>query len=236
MFCAQCGTQLATEVGVCSQCGFQAPPSSARWSASTVGNEVQRQMAATSRDAATALRLLVSDPVGGLPAAHEALGSIRARSVGIALCAFFSLAAALGLRTAAGRSFGGILQLDSLGSNGALLKWLLLLLVPPAVLAGACYAIRRLLSSPQRDSSEVFIAGAALAPAAIALLLSGLLGIGNVEIVFLLFLLAFCYLVLILYSGLTAISGVSARVAAPAVPVLLVLTGWLTKVVAVALW
>lgn len=237
MFCAQCGTQLAAEVGTCGRCGFEARRSSAeQWSSTAVGSQVQRQVAETSRDAVTALRLLAMDPVGGLPAAYEALGPLRSRSVGIALCALFALAATLGLRTAAGRSFEGVMQLTNLGGNTALLKWIIVLLVPPAVLAGSAYALRRLVRSPQRPASEVFTAGAAVTPAALALLIGGLLGIGNLEIVLLLALLAFCYLVLILYSGLTTVGGVSPRLAAPSVPVLLVLTAWLTKVVAAALW
>lgn len=233
MFCAQCGTQLAAETNVCTSCGSGAREST---SAPALGSEIQRQLTASSKDAASALLLLGGNPVGGLPAAYSGLGALRARSAGIALCAFFSLTAAIGLRVAAGQWFGGMLQFTDFTSFGAFLKLALLLLIPPAAFAAALLGVRKVLGTQTEIAGDIFTAGASLAPAGVALLLGGLLGAGNLEVVSLLFLFAFCYLILMLYSGLTAIGGVSARAAAPAVPVITVLAFWLTKIVFAALF
>jgi hypothetical protein len=233
MFCAQCGTKLAAETTVCTSCGFGAREST---SAPALGSEIQRQLAASSKDAASALLLLSGNPVGGLPAAYSGLGALRARSAGIALCTFFSLTAAIGLRVAAGHWLGGMLQFTDFAGLGAFLKLLLLLLIPPVALAAAAFGVRRVLGNQAEVAGDIFIAGASLAPTGIALLLGGFLGAGNLEVVSLLFLFAFCYLILMLYSGLTAIGGVSARAAAPAVPVIASLAIWLTKIVFVAVF
>jgi len=231
MFCQQCGTEMALDALACTNCGVQSQrPSPA------LGNEIKRQLASSSKDAASALRLLVNNPVAGLPTAYSTLGAARARSAGIALCVLFSLTAAIGLRAAAGHWLGGMLQFTDFSGVGAFLKMFLLLLVPPAAFASAAYGVRRILGLSPEIAIDVFTAGAALVPTGLALLLSGLLGGGNLEVVMLLLLFAFCYLILILYSGLTAVGGVSGRAAAPAVPAITILALWLTKIVFAALF
>jgi hypothetical protein len=65
----------------------------------------------------------------------------------------------------------------------------------------------------------------------LATLLGGLVGVGNAEVVLLMFFFAFVYLILVLYAGFTRVAGMSERAGAPAVPVALLLAGWVCKVV-----
>ncbi|MDO8680546.1 MAG: hypothetical protein Q7R30_18675 [Acidobacteriota bacterium] len=76
---------------------------------------------------------------------------------------------------------------------------------------------------------------AALAPLSAATMLAGLIGVGNIEIVVLMFFFALAYLVLMLYAGLTSIGAMTERAGAPAVPAAILLSAWLCKVVFAAL-
>jgi hypothetical protein len=83
----------------------------------------------------------------------------------------------------------------------------------------------------QGVSGDLFTAGAALTPIGIVTLLGGLVGIGHPGIAALLISFSFSYLVLLLYVGLAGLGGVRSPVAAPAVPLMIVVAGWCTKVV-----
>jgi hypothetical protein len=74
------------------------------------------------------------------------------------------------------------------------------------------------------------IAGASLLPFGFLFFVSGLLGIANFEIAALLLIFALCYAILILYTGCTRISGVAESRAAFAVPVMIIVSAWLTKI------
>lgn len=122
------------------------------------------------------------------------------------------------------------------GSGVALFfKSFLALLAIPAALVAAGFGLRRLLGSTENLAADLFVAGAALSPVGLSLLLGGLLGRANAEVALLLFFFAATYLVLMLYGGLTGVGKLTPKAAAPAVPVLLLLAAWLTKVLFAAL-
>lgn len=221
MFCQDCGTEVIAVSKPCPKCGRQQPRAAAA--------ELGKQLGASSRDAAHAIKTLVVDPVAGLGSAFDALGPIRARSAGLALCFAFALAAALGVTLGARQSLGGLMALS--GASGFELFFLVL----PAALAAAGYGIRRVLGGKESVAADIFTAGAALSPLGLTVLASGLLGLGKFEVVLLLLLISWSYLVLMLYTGLTRLGGLSGRAGAPSVPVLLVAAAWLSKVVFAAL-
>jgi hypothetical protein len=67
-------------------------------------------------------------------------------------------------------------------------------------------------------------------------LLAALLGAANFEVIAILFLFALTYSILILYAGCSRIGCISEAGAAPAVPIILLLSAWITKIIVVALW
>lgn len=231
MFCSQCGTEMQEDSLACPRCGR-----STRVPAIAGGTAAQLrdQLAVSSRDAAGALRALSLDPVSGLPTAYQSLGP-RAFGAGAALAVFFSLAGAIGASLAARRAFVPFLGIGGQLGIGGFFKLLLSFLVLPTGLALACFAIRKVLGSAPGLSVDILTAGAALAPLGVTLLLGGILGMANLEVILLLLLFAFVYLVLILHSGLTKAGALRERASAPAVPVVLILALWLSKVVFVAL-
>ncbi len=231
MFCQYCGAELGTDASACSKCGHERGRS-----ATDVRGEIGRQVKASSRDALGAVRTLAANPVGGLPSAFVSLGDTRARGAGFALSIVFALSATVGFAVGARRWVGGLLDLGGSSGVGTLLKAFLALLVAPAALTVAGFGVRKVLGAKTPVAADIFTAGAALLPLGFAILVSGLLGIANFEVVALLFLFAWTYLVLVLYTGLTKVGGISERAGASAVPVVLVLAAWLSKIVFAALF
>jgi hypothetical protein len=63
------------------------------------------------------------------------------------------------------------------------------------------------------------------------LLITGILGMGNIEVIALVSVFALSYTVLILYTGCTQISQISKVRAVPAVPLIILIAGWISKIV-----
>lgn len=231
MFCTHCGAAVQDTWAACSSCGK--PLHKAGMPVAVV--QVGEQVKASSRDAATALRVLATDPVSGVVTSWQTLGAGRAHAAGVALGAAFALTAAIGLTLGSRRLFGGFLGFYG-GGAGTFFKLFFAMLVPPAVMAAAAFGIRRALGAGPGFAADIFTSAAALAPMGVAILLSGLLGTASFGLNALLLLFAFSYLVLMLFRGLTEVGGLSVRAGPPAVPVLIAISGWLTKVVIAALF
>jgi hypothetical protein len=234
MFCAQCGEELNPGALTCPQCGAKSGAEDPQAVQAKL-TEIQEKALRAAKDAGHILRAVLTDPVGGLPAGFASLGPARARRAGIVLSVAFSMISAVGVRIAAGRLLGGLLGDAEPHGVVALLKLTVVLLVPPAALVGAMFLIRRVRGLKSELSEEVYTTGAAVAPLAVALLLSAILGVANVEVAVVLSLLAWCYFILILYSGLTAVGGLSSKAAAPAVPLVVLVAAWLAKICFAAL-
>jgi hypothetical protein len=118
-------------------------------------------------------------------------------------------------------------------SNGftIFVKTLFSMLVLPAAMVGASFGARKVLSGNGPLAADLFTVGAALTPLGIALLLSSFLGLGNFELSTLLMLFASTYLVLMLFAGLTRLGGLTEKAAAPAVPIVFVVSLYICKVV-----
>lgn len=238
MFCSNCGAQRADDAEYCPKCG-----TSARSARNVIAANIGQEIRASSRDAVYSARSLLLDPVGSLDSVYQSLGATRARSAGAALGVLFAILCAVGLSVGAhrfrgwlGSPFGGFLTSSSSAWGlGSFLKVFLAALVPPAALTLAAFGIRRILKARPPLGADIFVAGIALLPLGIAQLVMQILGVGNLEVALLLVFVAWCYLVLILYTGLTRVGGLSNRAGAPAVPFLIVLSAWITKVVWVAL-
>ena len=236
MYCQFCGSAMSTETEFCAQCGKQAPSAGAS-AAGSIGSQIK----ASSKDAASVLKQLLKDPVGGLAVAYATLGNQRAMSAGLVLCLAFALAAAGGITMGAGRWFGQLYRLtggamSGPGSFSGFLQLALQFFVIPAAIAAVGYGIRRVVGASPPLAADVFTAGAALAPLGLATLLAGLLGVGNLEVILVLILVAVSYLVLMLFSGFTRAGGMTETAGAPAVPVSILLAGWLASVVFRAMW
>lgn len=226
--CVKCGNRLSETQAFCSTCG-------AATSGGQLAAELGQRIAASSADALAALRKLVTDPVSGLAAAYNAMGDSRAQAAGIALAVFFAIAAALGVSLGARRALGGLLSLAGGQGFGGFLKLVVVFLIFPIAMTAIAFAVRKLLRAVPPVAADVFTCGAAVSPLGVAILVSGVLGVANGEVIALLLMFASTYLLLMLFAGLTRIGSLTEKAAAPTLPVLLLMTAWLSKVVFVAI-
>jgi len=219
----------------CSQCGIAfSVRNPSQVVVAPAGSEVGQRVAASSADAWAALWKILSDPVAGLAPAYASLGTARAQAAGIALAVFFALASALGVMLGTKHWLGSMLYFGTAADGaGGVVKLVVAFLVVPLVMIGIAYGGRQILRVAPAVAVDVFTCGAAVSPVGVAILVGGLLG--NVEIAAVLMFFAVSYLLLILFAGLTKIGGLSEKVAAPIVPLLLLLTGWLSKVISAAM-
>jgi len=228
MFCAQCGSSVAEGASACGSC--HAPVAVlAGAGAGAATPSMAISVKSTFGSALGVLKGLAADPVGRLPASYEALGDAQARRIGLAYGAI-SLACFL---------LGGYLLLpfkeglfDFLGFGGVL-KCLLFGALPFACTALGSCAVRRALGGRGGGTGgDLFIAGVAVLPGSLAMLLSGLLGFENYTAITVISVFAGCTGTLILYCGFSRLSKLSERAATLAVPVVVVLALWLAKTVA----
>jgi hypothetical protein len=221
MYCQSCAKEIELNAEVCGACG--APVARAKATSGKISDKAK----AASRSALTAFKLFATNPVGGLPSAFENLDKRGALDVGIVFSVFFTLCIAVGTYMAL-PSWGkpdmrGIFGLLFLGA------------VPPAAIAGVSALARRVFNAAGSFESDAFIAGASLLPVGFVVVLTGILGMGNIEVVAVLAVFAGCYTILMLYTGCTQISKITEAKAAATVPVMLLLSAWLCKVVFAAM-
>jgi hypothetical protein len=224
MICPQCGKTLSSSATFCGDCG--APVSKAEGQPATEApSPGSIKFRLLSLLAWKVLKAAVLNPVEELPAVFRGLKKREALEAGLVLAGLFDLCAVIGLymmlpRWAGQPGFGDILKLLLLG------------IVPSAAIAGTSVLARKVFrGSPGSIESDVFVAGVSLLPIGLMLILTGILGAGNIEVVALVSVFAISYTILILYTGCTQISEISKVRAVPVVPIIILIAGWISKIV-----
>ncbi|MEG3833528.1 hypothetical protein QUA46_18995 [Microcoleus sp. MON2_D6] len=185
-----------------------------------VASEVASKVKSTLNDAIQGLKIFLINPVGGLPVFFEGLGKERALGVGIAF----------GIAYVVCFVFACQKFLTQFSSNSSLFNLILASAANFLSIAGASFLTRKLFRGYGSFQGDIFIAGVALVPASLLLLISSLLGITNVEIIVIVMVVAITYTILMIYTGCHKISGIPENAAAFAVSVMLLLSGWLFKI------
>jgi len=180
-----------------------------------------------STDAWQAFKQLVTNPVAGLSSAFDSLGEGRALGAGVVFGAVFALA----MLFAAYR----IMPMVRPQGFGGFIKAVLFAIVPFVTLGAATMAARSIFGGTGALAHDAFVAGATLLPVALVTILGALLGYGNFNITYLLLIVALIVSVLMLNAGLTRIAKISERAASFAVPLVVIASGWLCKVIYTAL-
>ncbi len=182
-----------------------------------------------------ALALFAKSPVGGLPASFELFDDRRAIQVGIAFAVLYEVALFLGgliFKSKAQSLLGGMLPVGELTAT-QMFKLVVLGLVLFVSLIVSSAVARLIFRGSGRFAGDVYTAGAVLLPSGFLALLAAPLGAGNVEIILVLWLFALTYSILMLYAGCSRIGGISEAGAAPAVPIILLASAWITKIIEV---
>jgi hypothetical protein len=223
-FCPKCGTRQTGNATFCSSCG--APLGGGQQAGAAVD-----KVKVASQDALVAFKVFAANPVGGLSAAFEGLGPARALGVGITFGAVFAISILLAIYRMTSN-----LGMFSIPHNFSFfMKALLLSVMPFAGLFGTSSVARISMKGQGSFGHDSFIAGASSLPLAIVALLAAILGDGNSQIIGFFGVFGICLLVLMLFTGLVRISKITERLATIAVPSMLIVTGFLCKIVGQAM-
>jgi hypothetical protein len=224
MTCLQCGNTLNSGATFCGDCG--APIKKAEAEPATVASSPGSiKFRSLSLTAWKTMKAAVLNPTEELSTVFRGLKKRDALEVGLVLAGLFDLCAVIGLY---------MLLPHWAGQPGIedILKLLLLGIVPSAAITGASVLARKVFhGSPGTIESDVFVAGISLFPTGLMLILAGILGAGNIEVVALVSVFAISYTILILYTGCTQILEIPKVRAVPAVPIMILIAGWISKIV-----
>jgi len=222
MFCQKCGTSLAETAAACPSCSTPVLRGGA--ASAAMADSVK----AAYGSALAALKGFAADPVGRLPQTYAALGDDKARRIGLT----YGVASVLGFL------LGGYLMLpfrdglfDFLGFGGVL-KCVLFGVIPFAGLAAGSLAARKAFGGQGGLGGDLFVAGAALLPMSLAMVVNGLLGYEHAGAMGVISIFAGIAAVLMLFSGYSRIARLSERATTLAIPIVVVLTLWIGKSVA----
>ena len=232
MYCSECGTALPADATACPSCGRNVSSAEALKATS---KKLAKEAKDLSKHSWRALAGFATNPVGGLEPAYAGLGEATARAVGLFFGALLVACVVFATLLEPGHSA----RLFGSWGRGVMvpaLKLGIAAAVTFGALAGVATAARKLLGGSGGLESDLFFCGAAVLPAGVFVLLAGILGAGNAEVLMVLWLFALCYTVLILFTGFRALSGLSERAAAAAVPVALLIAGWAAKIVTTVLF
>jgi hypothetical protein len=218
-----CGGAIEGDsLAACASCGKVSQPALS-------GAEMTRMIKEASSDALGAIRRVAVDPIAGLASSFAVLGEQRARSAGIAFGVGFALVAALA-------SFVAASKLTTGGNFKLIVAVFISALVPFVAIAAVSAATRKVVRAAGTIGADLFVAGVALQPLGLLLILAAILGLDNYQAVAILGLFAWTYMLCILFAGSTKLVGVPERFAPPAIAVMLLAAMWLTKIVATVLF
>ena len=223
MFCQQCGTSLPDAATACPSCSTPvtraAPPPAA---AARVASSVK----AAYGNALSALKGFAGDPVGRLAPTYEALGDAKAFRIGLTYGVASMLCFLL----------GGYLLIpykDNLFHNlgvGGVLRAIVFSAIPFACAALGSLATRKAFGGQGGGKGgDGFVAGAALLPASLAMVVNGLLGLERTGLATAISVFAGCTGVLMLFAGYSRVARLSERAATLAVPIVVVLAMWVGR-------
>ena len=222
MHCKHCGKEVAETAETCAACGRELKETHAP------SKEIVGKVKARSKDAMQAFKIFAVNPVGGLARSFECLEKRQAMEVGIVFAVTFAACVLIG-------AYIGLPKWIGKPSFGDMMKLLISALVPFVSIAGASALARKVFRGAGSLEGDVFVAGASPLPPGFLILIGGVLGMANIEVIAILGVFALSYTILILYTGCTQISKIPDVGAAPAVPIIILISGWLSKVLFAAM-
>lgn len=224
MFCPKCGVKNEEQATVCSACSDILKVSNVKEAFDA--DKAKEQVKKTADDAWSALKSLGLDPVGRLLLTYQELGAIRASGVGIAFGIFFALSFVF-----LSYKIPAIGMIRSMDGIGGFIKLLVVGFTPFLSLTAACLIGAKVGNGKGDIASKSFISGVSLLPLLITALISTVIGVGNIEVSLILFTVSICITVMILFNGLTRIEELSDKSASYIVPLMLLGSAWIAKII-----
>lgn len=223
MFCSKCGAQNEDTATSCTSCGevFVVAKSNTGFEA----DKAKEQVKVAMNDAVSTLKSLGTDPVGGLLQSYNALGEARSLGVGVAFGLIFALCFVVIINKIPLMDF----RLRESGI-GEYIKLLIVGFIPFLSLSAASLIANKFTHAKLAFSSNFFIAGVALLPLGLVSLITALIGFENYDIVFVLSTVSICITIMVLFAGLTRIGELSDKSASYTVPLMLIASAIIGKI------
>jgi Tfp pilus assembly protein PilF len=180
--------------------------------------QIMNGMRELANDIRSALSTFVVNPAGGMLPTYAKLTQARAVRLSMLMAITFNVCFTVGANLAWQKLYGNIVPIDKLVFTGA------------AVFLGfaaSSFFMRSIWRGRGSFVGDLFVAGAALLPVGILVLLSGAIGFSNSAIALaVLTIFTTSYAILTTYSGCNQISNLSEEASTLSVPIMLSLTGF----------
>lgn len=199
----------------------QSPNSTEPIKATSSAESIQDKVKIATKDAFSAFKMFALNPVGDLSNTFEALGNKRSLKVGFIFGVTFAIICTF--------LFGRLIPMSI--DVSTYIKVFFAGLVPFAGLIGANFISRLVFKGQGSLSHDFFISGATILPIAALGIVSTILGLGNFEVIALLTIVAFCTSILMIHAGQIKIYKITEKLATIAVPLVLVVSTWISKIV-----
>lgn len=167
--------------------------------------------------AAQTIAAVAADPLNGVGEAYERLGKGSAVSAGFFFAGVYELASVLMLR-------GLIISVS------AFFKVLVAAAIPFAAIVLLLSLVRKISISEEGYEADVYVGGIAVLPLGLLWFVAWMMGLGNFEMTTAVNVLAICCAIYFLLFSLIRIYALPPRIAALAVPVIIILCLWIGKV------
>ncbi|TAK18104.1 MAG: hypothetical protein EPO35_01665 [Acidobacteria bacterium] len=179
-------------------------------------------------DAWTVIQAMAKDPIGAQASECARLGPARALNVGGLLAIIAAIASTIGTISGVSAAFGAFGGFGRGGNSAsAFFQVLFTTLIFLVVAAGVAFLVRRLQNSNAAFAPDLFTVGTAALPMGVAVLLAGVIGAWQLGA--LLSVAGLVYFILLLYTGLTSLAGLTVRVAPLVVAAMLVIGTLITQ-------
>jgi len=192
-----------------------------RQKAEEIGQKAYGVAKEATGSAISAIKILVTDPMGGQGKALELLGEIQALSAGIVFVVAFVFSAVLLLKAIP--FFPSSFEIH--------VKMAITALVPAVGLWAGFMAIGKLFKTNTSLNKCVFSTGVALVPTAFTFLALVVLGLGNLETVALVGFFGMSITLLLLNSAMLDVLNLSTQQAVLLTPTLILVSAYITKVI-----
>lgn len=240
MFCGSCGKQVPEGSGFCPACGAAAG-GGAPGQAATPGAgggpsaaaaqraRLEAQFKAGSQDAVNAVKVLLTDPVGGLAKSFSMFDSSRAQIVGGIFGAVYALAATIAFSIMGSliMGFAAAANPMAMGMGGFSVPFSVYVKIFVAFvgefvgLVVGCLLVRTIFKGAGDLASDIYMSGASFLPVGLGLLAGSLLGQVHFSLALVCLVFGGSYAVLMLNAGCSKINKLSDGMSALGVPIVI---------------
>jgi hypothetical protein len=192
-------------------------------------NDAMKHVKATTQDAVQALKVLISDPIGGQLKAYSSLGPANALKVGILFNLIFVVGAVLFAQGLWNSFFGLLAGLSGEAAGFPLFKAIILSVIPVVSVSAGFLLVTKFIVKTEIDfAGPLFTTGIAMMPLGLLFILGRVIGpMSNMSYA----LAVFCITttVIAISTALQDIYKLNAQKAVLITPALLLVAGFLSK-------